>query len=200
MAATADAAAAAVIKVAVRVERVAAAAATATVAAAALIEIQLIEAVAAAEVALAAPTWTEPDADRRLGERQRNGILQVGTGTLTLTATDAPRVARRAVAEHCRTTATGSECSEAAVLLTSEVVTNAVLHGSGVVRMRLESDSRRIRVEVDDDDRQRLCLPAVDDDAEGGRGMLMVDALSSDWGVTATARGKTVWFEVRTRR
>jgi hypothetical protein len=39
--------------------------------------------------------------------------------------------------------------------------------------------------------------PAPEPDSTSGRGLRIVDHLADDWGITATTRGKTVWFEIR---
>lgn len=82
------------------------------------------------------------------------------------------------------------------VLLVSEIATNAILHGAGDVRIRLLRTHLRLRVEVGDDS---IDLPAVRTpraDAEGGRGLALVEALSDSWGTDVQAGGKTVWFEL----
>lgn len=114
----------------------------------------------------------------------------------TLDRGDAPRAARRLVAADCASAATGPECAQAADLMTSEVVTNAILYGRGRITLGVQVDSRRCRVEVGDEARRRPRVQGADESAEGGRGMLIVDALASDWGVTDRPTGKTVWFEV----
>lgn len=117
--------------------------------------------------------------------------------TVTLEYGAAARTARRVVAACCEHAATGAECTDAAVLLTSEVVTNAVLHGGGEVQLAVDAGEMRVRVEVSDDEQRRPAVPHVDDEAEGGRGLMIVDALASAWGVTDSPRGgKIVWFEV----
>jgi len=84
---------------------------------------------------------------------------------------------------------------DVAVLLTSEVVTNAVVHGpGGVVTLTVILLPGQLRVEVFD-----TCpdLPAALDpaaDAETGRGLLLVDTLAADWGSYRAAAGKVVWF------
>lgn len=115
---------------------------------------------------------------------------------MTLDRRDASRVARRLVAAECASAAAGRGCVQAAELMTSELVTNAVLHGGGRLTFGVHTDSRRCRVEVGDDDAGRPRLQAAGEVAEGGRGMLIVDALASDWGVIDGATGKVVWFEV----
>ncbi|TMR88668.1 ATP-binding protein [Nonomuraea basaltis] len=85
---------------------------------------------------------------------------------------------------------------EFAELLVSELVTNAIEHARGIVRLTLTAVGDRLRCEVED------CSPrlprhrrALDDD-EGSRGLHLVDALSSGWGSTRTSSGKVVWFEL----
>lgn len=57
-----------------------------------------------------------------------------GMQTIALRQADAPRVARLTVAQHCRNANTGPECADSAVLATSEVVTNTLVHGHGAIR------------------------------------------------------------------
>lgn len=94
------------------------------------------------------------------------------------------------------------------LLLTSELVSNAVRHGSGVVRLSLESESPQepgwVRVAVADDNPTppRLCADLFHEGglpAESGRGILLLERLSSRWGVTPQAPGKQVWFELDMR-
>ena len=91
--------------------------------------------------------------------------------------------------------------AEIAVLLTSELVTNAFRHagphrGSDQFVLRVSSTTNRVRVEVED---HSVALPSVDDrgvDELSGRGMLLVDSLSSSWGVEPGTDGKKVWFAI----
>jgi serine phosphatase RsbU (regulator of sigma subunit)/anti-sigma regulatory factor (Ser/Thr protein kinase) len=79
-------------------------------------------------------------------------------------------------------------------LLTSELVTNAIAHGDGLVSLTADYDGARLRIEVRDESAER---PAPRDGpllAEGGRGLHIVDALSDAWGATPSGRGKSVWF------
>jgi anti-sigma regulatory factor (Ser/Thr protein kinase) len=82
------------------------------------------------------------------------------------------------------------------VLLASEVVTNALRHGTGPISLGCRADTLTVRIEVADDSRARPTVRTAEEDDESGRGMFLVDALASDWGVTDTPTGKTVWFEV----
>lgn len=90
-----------------------------------------------------------------------------------------------------------------AELLVSEIVTNAVRHGAGQVRLRLRLDPPGIGIAIADAGAQmptpRETPPSPD--LPSGRGLLIVDALSSDWGVEPhdPPPGKTVWFDLRPR-
>lgn len=81
-------------------------------------------------------------------------------------------------------------------LLTSELVTNALVHARGAEGLSVYVWPRVIRVEVDDlsallPTPRRAGLEAV-----SGRGLTIVDALARSWGVETGRRGKRVWFEV----
>ena len=87
---------------------------------------------------------------------------------------------------------------EVVLLLTSELVTNALQHGAGPVHVALSPTQLGLRIEVHDDSDAppRVLRPSVD--ALGGRGLLMVEGLASSWGFdTRHGEGKTVWFTVR---
>ena len=90
---------------------------------------------------------------------------------------------------------------EAASLLVSELVTNAVRHARGidVVTVNLHAGRTWLRIEVQDTDRHwpRPRIPGRLD--ESGFGFILVDALASNWGVRETETGKAVWAELDTR-
>ncbi|MGI5490187.1 ATP-binding protein [Microtetraspora malaysiensis] len=104
-------------------------------------------------------------------------------------------MARRLVRTQLGGWGCGEHC-EVAELLVSELVTNALHHGSGGPVLTLTSADGTLRCEVEDESPApvRTC-PAAGDD-EGGRGLLLVDTLSSSWGTGRTGRGKVVWFEL----
>lgn len=95
---------------------------------------------------------------------------------------------------------TAQGCDElawAAGLLTSEVTTNAVLHGRTGFDVRVTSTSEGVRVEVDDDAPGDPVVRRTDSTSVRGRGLLIVEALSRRWGVERLAsKAKTVWFEL----
>jgi anti-sigma regulatory factor (Ser/Thr protein kinase) len=84
-------------------------------------------------------------------------------------------------------------------LLVSEVVTNGLVHGDSDVHVVVRRYPDRVRVEVRDSDPHRaraVTMPRQEDEAEGGRGLMIVSALASAWGNSPSGRGKTVWFEL----
>ena len=106
------------------------------------------------------------------------------------------RRARAFVREQCRLLGFGDEACQAAVLLTSEAVTNAFIHGRSEARIRISSASGRLHVEVADDNSRHPQRLDQDADALDGRGMAIVQQLATRWGVRDDPYGKTVWFEV----
>lgn len=85
---------------------------------------------------------------------------------------------------------------EDAVLLTSELVTNALLHAGTGFEVRLDTDPNRVRVEVHDGGQRLPLASAATMDATGGRGLLLVGQIANDWGVDRSVGGKSVWFEM----
>ncbi|AWW43208.1 ATP-binding protein [Streptomyces cadmiisoli] len=83
-------------------------------------------------------------------------------------------------------------------LIASELVSNAARHARGtVVRMVVTRTARyRVRVAVTDKSRDLPQLQIADPLAEAGRGLCLVDALASNWGVIPLPWGKQVWAEV----
>ncbi|MER7775642.1 SpoIIE family protein phosphatase [Streptomyces sp. NPDC096191] len=86
--------------------------------------------------------------------------------------------------------------AEAAGLMVSELVTNAVRHSHDrPVELRLvRADT--LLCEVDDDDHELPALRTAGPDDETGRGLRVVSTLAREWGASRTRTGKTVWFEL----
>lgn len=85
------------------------------------------------------------------------------------------------------------------LLAASELVTNAVLHGVGPVTLRAWLEGGAMRVEVSEDgEGEPLAQRDHDVEDEGGRGLHIVEVVSTRWGVRPDdpRPGKTVWFEV----
>lgn len=88
------------------------------------------------------------------------------------------------------------ELRQTAALLTSELVTNAVLHTATDVTVTAEVAPDAVRVEVADGSTE---LPTVKDygaDAATGRGLTVLDSLADQWGTRIDDLGKVVWFEL----
>lgn len=85
-----------------------------------------------------------------------------------------------------------------AKLLVTELVNNAVLHGRGAITFRADLNQDRLLVEViDEGSGFERVVREHDDERFGGRGLNLVDAESSRWGVH---EGTThVWFEIERR-
>lgn len=110
----------------------------------------------------------------------------------------APRRARRVVAWLFAQARVDAALTEQAVLLVSELVTNAVVHArsTSLVRVTPVAEGDLLRVEVDDDSSD---MPRVRDPSsrgEGGWGLVLVDRLANRWGANERTSGKTVWFEL----
>ena len=105
--------------------------------------------------------------------------------------------ARQRVGEFCGDMAPDLQAT--AQLLTSELVTNALRHGTGAIEMCMTVELKTVRVEVTDESPQppRIMHPTAQ--SAGGRGVLLVEALASSWGTTQhPGNGKAVWFALRT--
>ena len=96
----------------------------------------------------------------------------------------------------------GSDALETAQLLVSETVTSSLdqsapNRGAGTLEVGYALVGRKLRVEVSDDGgpaRLRRRIHAVR--SAGGRGLELVRALASRWGVRESSAGRTIWFEV----
>jgi serine/threonine-protein kinase RsbW len=85
------------------------------------------------------------------------------------------------------------------VLCVSELVTNAVRHSTpheGIFHLDILVDRDKLRVECHDSGGKNPTLRTPSDADEGGRGLLLVQALTSRWGVGLRPAGKCVWFEI----
>lgn len=103
----------------------------------------------------------------------------------------AARTARQLVNTHA--TMLGPRQREDAVLLVSELVTNALTHGIGEVSLRIDVETDGVRVEVSDQGNVALA-PSPTPGAHGGWGLRIVDEVADDWGVL---QGSTrVWFRL----
>lgn len=90
-----------------------------------------------------------------------------------------------------------SSLEEVALLLTSELVTNSVMHARTPVQVNLHKELDHIRIEVIDF--QADTLPKIRHygiDSTTGRGLLLLKSMSRAWGTEVISKGKVVWFEI----
>ena len=118
-------------------------------------------------------------------------IAELGAGTREVGR------ARRVIARALHRWDIHGDPAEVAVLLTSELVTNAIRHGGPPVTVRAGLSRRgSLRIEVRDDEPGSVVARLAGLDDDGGRGLLLVDSLADRWGYRSTRSGKRVWFEV----
>jgi PAS domain S-box-containing protein len=126
-------------------------------------------------------------------------MAEMPSGPLSSYATTLPPVpesigagracVRDILAEWCQ-----HDQADAACLLTTEILANAVRHARSPAWLRVYLTASEIIIEVTDDSAQ---LPQRGDpgpDDESGRGLVIVDALATSWGARPTGTGKAVWF------
>lgn len=95
----------------------------------------------------------------------------------------------------------GREDVETAMLVTSELVTNAALHAGTeceLVLRRLRKGVLQIRVS-DFDPSSASGRRTLGDELSGGRGLRLLEVLCTRWGVDRDPQGKTVWCDLRIR-
>jgi GAF domain-containing protein/anti-sigma regulatory factor (Ser/Thr protein kinase) len=123
------------------------------------------------------------------------GTTRDGMSTLHLEpVVESTPVARHWIAAHLRELP--SDVSGCAALLTSELVTNAVLHAATPMCVTLHILPDRIRVDVADGNPHFPSIKEYGKDAATGRGLTLFNTLASNWGVQAVDGGKIVWFEL----
>ena len=85
----------------------------------------------------------------------------------------------------------------AAVLCTSELTTNALLHAGTAARVVIDLSAERLLVSVaDSGTRGQVTRTQTDTLSSRGRGLGLIEELSDAWGTDPTVRGSTVWFEI----
>lgn len=115
---------------------------------------------------------------------------------------DAPSRGRHAVDHVLDSWGCHADAREDLLLVVSELVTNAVVHGVEPIVVTMVRAPERIRIEVTDgadDSSPHNNLPSTD--SESGRGLSVVTRLAVAWGWRASpGHGKTVWAELPLRR
>ncbi|MGW7062458.1 ATP-binding protein [Streptomyces sp. NPDC054904] len=91
------------------------------------------------------------------------------------------------------------DAADDVLLLVSEVVANACLHGGGPGALVLDCTDERLRIEVTDANPHppvSAATGSADPRRPGGHGLLIVERLARSWGSRPGASGKCVWLEV----
>ncbi|MFJ6386662.1 SpoIIE family protein phosphatase [Streptomyces sp. NPDC091972] len=110
---------------------------------------------------------------------------------------EAARHARRFTRRTLRAWGVPEDAMDTALLVVSELVTNALVHTGGQVRLDLTLIGRRLRVSVADASPRTPAKPtSIGWEATGGRGILLVEAVSAAWGSVPVSGGKQVWSEI----
>jgi anti-sigma regulatory factor (Ser/Thr protein kinase) len=85
---------------------------------------------------------------------------------------------------------------EDVLLVVSELVTNALMHGAGAPVLRMTKEATHIRIEVGDSSEE--APKAREPGPADGWGMHVIGRLSSRWGISHREGGKVVWCELAT--
>ncbi|MFF7356849.1 MULTISPECIES: SpoIIE family protein phosphatase [Streptomyces] len=110
---------------------------------------------------------------------------------------EAVRHARRFTRRTLRTWGVAQDTMDAALLVVSELVTNALVHTGGQVRLDLTLLNHRLRLAVADSSPRSPVKPAsIGWEATGGRGIILVEAVSAAWGTLPVSGGKQVWADL----
>lgn len=136
-------------------------------------------------------SWGETDARRR-----SVNLLVIESKTTLFPFPASVGAARRFVRDVLTTRQVGDEVVDTVELLTSEVVTNAIVHAGSGPQLVVQLTRERVRVEVHDRASSVPLRLMTDPFSPGGRGMAIVEELSREWGVEHLPDGKRVWFEV----
>lgn len=121
--------------------------------------------------------------------------MDTGPSTLHLENTLlAPRQAREFSSEVLREWGLADQ-AELVMLLVSELVTNSVRYSSGDITIRLRRNGG-LYVEVVDSDAELPHIERPEELGERGRGLLLINALSQEWGAEPLDHGKCVWLRL----
>jgi anti-sigma regulatory factor (Ser/Thr protein kinase) len=105
------------------------------------------------------------------------------------------RRARRLVSDHLEGWGL-RDLDQVTILLVSELVTNALLHGHPPLRLVARDILTGVRIEVHDNNPEGAPHKRPDGGFQSGRGLQLVDSLATRWGWMESGNGKCVWFEV----
>ncbi|MBX7554427.1 ATP-binding protein [Streptomyces sp. tea 10] len=128
-----------------------------------------------------------------LMERPLPWVLGIRASWTLPRSEQSPALARAHVQQICRTWRIRTVADDLS-LIVSELVTNAVTHGRGEIRLHLEFDDARVWVNVTDEGQSEVVRPQVTSaDDESGRGLQIVGALAHRYGVILNEQNTRVW-------
>jgi anti-sigma regulatory factor (Ser/Thr protein kinase) len=113
----------------------------------------------------------------------------------------APREARDHLEVFLDARGVNDDVKQHALVIASELVTNAVVHASEPIMLQVGVRDGALRVEVcDGDDRAAFVAPQREGREDWavmtGRGLAIVESLAKRWGVRSHRGGKSVWAEI----
>jgi anti-sigma regulatory factor (Ser/Thr protein kinase) len=118
-------------------------------------------------------------------------VLSVGLPPEPSSATRARTLARERLGESC-----SRDALDTIALIVTELVTNAILHARTPLHLTVDQSPGHVRISVEDESTDQPAVRRYDSDAVTGRGLALVEQLTSSWGVETTPSGKVVWCEV----
>ena len=110
---------------------------------------------------------------------------------------EAPAAARHFVARVLKRSAHSTRLLDDAALVVSELATNAVIHGRSPFSVEIRAQGDAVRLSIRDNSLKMPSLREAAGLTTSGRGLRIVEMLSSKWGVDTVADGKTVWAELQ---
>lgn len=105
--------------------------------------------------------------------------------------------ARQVVREAAASWGLSEDLADDAQLIVTELVSNGIDHGEGLITLTVSRRADGMLVEVHDESAKQPLVRPVDPSSARGRGMQLVQALSKRWGTTPDGRGKVVWAELK---
>jgi len=105
----------------------------------------------------------------------------------------APSQARHEVRRAIAALGVNGDLADDIVLVTSELVTNAVEHGGGQCRFEIDHTDGALTIRVYDPSPDRPVPRAPKEPTPRGRGLWLVERLANAWGSDESANGKCVW-------
>ena len=147
--------------------------------------------------------WVSLWTARAIGYRHRLGIEpgSIAMGVIVQMLVPAeptgPSRVRQWMSVRLREWSVPEPVISAAILCTSELTTNALLHAGTPAQVHVDLNAERLLVSVADTGTRGTVIRAhADTLSSGGRGRGLIEDLSDSWGTDPTVRGTTVWFEM----